>query len=87
MTYDTQLTLSVPTDWLPALYGQGTDNLNDADRIAFLRWKCDMQRDFGEFYVETVEHFTFFDTMHEGTEYGAKPTRCRNAVLAVEECR
>jgi len=80
----THMTLSVPTDWLPALYGQGVDHLPQPERIAFLRWHHDMRREFGSFHIHTVEHFTFFDPMHEGTEYGAKPARCRNAVLEVQ---
>ncbi len=75
------LTLSVPVRWTEALATNNPGCLEEVDRVAYRRWKKDLEINFGSFHLHTVEAGTFFDSAHEGTEFGAKPARCRNAVL------
>lgn len=80
------LQLSIPTQWLPALLGNGTGHMPECDRAAFKRWWKDMRSEFGPFHVADVHLNSYIDTMHEGTEYGMKPwTRCQTVALRFAE--
>jgi hypothetical protein len=79
------LQVSIPTEWLPALLGQGTGHMPACDRTAFRRWANDMRAEFGTFHVADIYTTTCIDTAHEGTEYGMRPwTRCQTVALAFD---
>ena len=80
MAYE-PLTLSIPDHWLPTLFLDDLTPLTEAEAWAFMRWRADMHREYGEFHIGECEHQPHFVRWHDASEYGVKACMCKDVTF------
>lgn len=80
MTFD-QLTLALPTHWLPACINGDTTGLDDNEARAFTRWETDMVMEFGPLTYADAAEQSHFARYHDAAEYGVLPCDCYDVTV------
>lgn len=78
---DDTLEVALPCHWLPAIFNDDFDAMDEEDTVALCRWKRDTRREFGDFIVADLGEDEFFARYHDAADYGVLACMCRDVTL------